>query len=47
MIINRDICDYLETALLKWLTGDSSYAVYDQNAVFYRCSVRIKCFENN
>ena len=36
MISNRDIHNRSKCALLKCSTGDSSYAVYDRNAVFGR-----------
>ena len=36
MMSNRDIHKRSKCALLKWSTGDSSYAVYDRNAVFDR-----------
>ena len=33
MMSNRDIHKRSKCAFLKWSTGDSSYAVYDRNAV--------------
>ena len=34
MMSSRDIHKRSKCALLKWSTGDSSYAVYDRNAYF-------------